>query len=170
MNRILILIQRAGASCLFLGYVPLMPGTLGSLLAVSLLYMCQLHFGWQVLLQHTLAYWMALLAFSGVAVLFASRSRTVFGTEDNGRIIIDECAGQFITFFMVPLSLKTLIVGFFLFRFFDIIKPYPVYRMEELDNGLGVVMDDVVAGVCANVSLLLMLYCYHIVANVLHIS
>ena len=146
-----------------------MPGTFGSALAIALLYVCRMRYGWRVLHAHPTAYWLVLLLATAVAVLFSSRSKIIFGEEDDGRIVIDEFAGQLVTFFMVPLSVKTLVAGFFLFRFFDIIKPYPVYRMEELEGGLGVTMDDVVAGILANLSLLGILFCYHIVAHVLHI-
>jgi phosphatidylglycerophosphatase A len=67
----------------------------------------------------------------------------------------------------IPLSIKTLVLGFFLFRFFDIIKPYPVHTMESLDGGLGIVMDDVAAGVLTNVSLLVILFGYHFVKRLL---
>jgi len=78
-------------------------------------------------------------------------------------VVIDECAGQFITFLFIPLSLKTLILGFFLFRFFDIVKPYPIFKFEALDDSLGITMDDVAAGVFANVTLMVILWGYHAV-------
>ena len=61
---------------------------------------------------------------------------------------------------MIPISLKTLLLGFLLFRFYDIVKPFPVYQMQELEEGVGVTMDDVVAGVLANVSLMIILAVY----------
>jgi phosphatidylglycerophosphatase A len=72
-----------------------------------------------------------------------------------------------VSFLLVPISIKTLILGFFLFRFFDIIKPFPVHNMESLDGGLGIVMDDVAAGVLTNVSMLVILYGYHFVKHLL---
>jgi phosphatidylglycerophosphatase A len=78
-------------------------------------------------------------------------------------VIIDECAGQFLTFLFVPLTLNTLVLGFLLFRFFDIVKPFPIYKMEELEGGVGITMDDVVAGIFANLSLLAIVAGYHIV-------
>jgi phosphatidylglycerophosphatase A len=61
----------------------------------------------------------------------------------------------------VPITLRTLIAGFFLFRFFDIVKIFPIYYMEELDDGVGVTMDDMAAGIYANVSLFVLLITYH---------
>jgi phosphatidylglycerophosphatase A len=68
---------------------------------------------------------------------------------------------------MVPISLRTLILGFVLFRFFDIVKPYPVNDMQQLDDNIGITMDDVLAGVYANCSLLLILYGYDLVKGYL---
>jgi phosphatidylglycerophosphatase A len=96
-----------------------------------------------------------------ISIYFANNARENFGDSDPKHYILDEVAGQFITFFMVPFSWKTLLLGFFLFRFFDIIKPFPVHKLEELDEGLGVTMDDVAAGVLANVCLLATLGIYH---------
>jgi phosphatidylglycerophosphatase A len=61
---------------------------------------------------------------------------------------------------MIPISLRTLILGFVLFRFYDIVKPFPVYRLEEIDGGIGVTMDDVAAGILANVTLMFMIWVY----------
>jgi phosphatidylglycerophosphatase A len=96
-----------------------------------------------------------------VSLLLSSRAKETFGKDDPGPVIIDEVAGQFITFFMVPLSVRTLIAGFLLFRFFDIVKPYPVNDMQQLDDSIGITMDDVIAGVYANISLLLLIAGYH---------
>ena len=117
--------------------------------------------------QFPLWYWLAVVGVIGVSLFFSSRSRELFGKEDSGKIVIDEVAGQLITFMFVPLSVRSLIAGFLLFRFFDIIKPYPVYRMEELDDGVGVTMDDVAAGVMANLSLHIVLFLYHAVKSYL---
>jgi phosphatidylglycerophosphatase A len=95
-----------------------------------------------------------------VSLFFSKRAKETFGREDPGPVIIDEVAGQFITFFMVPLSLRTLVAGFLLFRFFDIVKPFPVDDMQQLDDNVGITMDDVIAGVYANVTLLVLIACY----------
>ena len=113
------------------------------------------------------ALWLISLAVVAFAVLVSSRPREVFGEDDPSPVIIDEVAGQLVCFLFVPLTLKTLSLGFFLFRFFDIIKPYPVHNMESLEGGLGIVMDDVAAGVLTNVSILAILFGYHFVKHLL---
>ena len=72
-----------------------------------------------------------------------------------------------ITFLLVPITLRALIAGFILFRFFDIVKPFPIYHMEELEGGVGVTMDDVAAGILANASLLVLLIIYHAIKGYL---
>jgi phosphatidylglycerophosphatase A len=152
------------ASVLFLGYFPWMPGTIGSALVVAALWYMRFH---KHFVLTPALWWIGGVALGGLSLIAASRPREVFHADDPKQVIIDECAGQFITFFLLPLSLNVLILGFLLFRFFDIIKPYPVYKMEELEGGLGITMDDVVAGVFANISLMAVLFGYHMVKRAL---
>jgi phosphatidylglycerophosphatase A len=80
------------------------------------------------------------------------------GMEDPGFVVIDEVAGQMIALIAAPLSWKYLIVGFILFRSFDIVKPFPLRRLEKLRGGLGIMMDDVGAGLYSLILLQLWLY------------
>jgi phosphatidylglycerophosphatase A len=160
------LLRKTGASVFFIGYLPA-SGTFASAAVVALLFWADRNVAAFHAPQFPLWYWLAVAGVIGVSLFFSSRSREIFGKEDSGKIVIDEVAGQLITFMFVPLSVRSLIAGFLLFRFFDIIKPYPVYRMEELDDGVGVTMDDVAAGVMANLSLHIVLFLYHAVKSYL---
>lgn len=155
-------IRKAGASLLFLGFIPGAPGTVGSAVTVAGIWYLERKGCFPQLFdgQHPMLWWGCSIALVVVSLFFSRKAKETFGKDDPGPVIIDEVAGQFITFFMVPLSLRTFIVGFLLFRFFDIIKPFPVHAMEELDDNVGITMDDVIAGVYANVSLLILYYCY----------
>jgi len=159
-------LRRTGASVFFIGYLPA-SGTFASAAAVGLLWYADRTLPPLHSPQGALWYWLAVLAAVGCSIFFSSRSKELFGKEDSGKIVIDEVAGQLIAFLFVPITVRTLIAGFFLFRFFDIVKPYPVYRFEELDDGLGVTMDDVAAGVLANVTLLCILFAYHAIKSYL---
>lgn len=150
------------ASVFFIGYLPA-SGTVASALTVAALWLAQTKGVLPQTPTGTLWYWLAVIAVTGASLFFSSHSRELFGAEDSRKIVIDEVAGQLFTFLFVPLSMYTLIAGFFLFRFFDIVKPFPVYRLEELEDGVGVTMDDVGAGILANVTLLLILLVYHAV-------
>ena len=160
------MIRKIGASFFFIGYLPA-SGTAASAVTAAALWYANLKFGFMHGPGGAVSYWLAAMAVTAISFFFASRSMELFGKEDSSRIVIDEVAGQMITFILVPLSLRTLIAGFVLFRFFDIVKPYPIYHMEELADGVGVTMDDVAAGVLANISLLIILFVYHAVKGYL---
>lgn len=98
----------------------------------------------------------ALLIF-GVGVYSASKVEEYWG-KDNYRVVIDEIAGMYITMMFIPLTATTLIAGLLLFRLFDITKPFFIRKLEKLPGGVGVMMDDVLAGIYANLVLHLAIF------------
>ncbi len=154
-------LKRITASFLFLGYIPGAPGTYGAIAATGgIWYLNRLYpsfFG----PDNAAQYWLVAVALTGFAAWVSNGSNEVFGRFDAKQIIIDEGVGIFITFMAIPLTWRTMLLGLLLFRFYDIVKPFPVHKFEELDDGLGVTMDDVAAGVLANLSLFLILGIYH---------
>jgi len=94
---------------------------------------------------------LALLAVAAIAagIPAATQAARASGSRDPQPVVIDEVAGQWITFLFVPVAWKTLLAGFILFRGFDIVKPPPVRQLERLPEGTGIVMDDVAAGLYA---------------------
>jgi len=132
------------ATVLGVGYAPFAPGTFGSAAGLVL---------WALL--------PATITAQGVAivVLFVagSWSGTVaerhFGRTDPGHIVIDEVMGMLITLFMNPVGWMGALGGFFLFRVADVIKPYPANRLERLHGGIGVMADDGMAAIYANIAL-----------------
>jgi phosphatidylglycerophosphatase A len=160
------LLRKTGASVFFIGYLPA-SGTVASAVVITALWFIKDKIAFLQQPSEVSWCWLAMLALIGISIFFSSHSRELFGKEDSGRIVIDEVVGQLITFLFMPLSIRTLIVGFLLFRFFDIVKPFPVNRMEEMEDGVGVTMDDVVAGVMANASLLIIHAAYHAVKGYL---
>ncbi len=154
-------IRRIFGSLFFLGYSPFMSGTVGSFAVVVALWYYRDTAAPYFTPEHAVTFWLGYICFCAVAIFISNDSKEIYGKEDASPIVIDECAGQLITFFLHPLSWRVLLLGFFLFRFFDIVKPFPVYKFEELDDGLGVTMDDVAAGILANVSLFIILWAYH---------
>jgi phosphatidylglycerophosphatase A len=120
------------------GYFPWAPGTIGTLVGV-LLVLCTNSFSLGI--QISIA-----LAWIFIAVYAANRAGVFFGASDDSRIVSDEIAGYLVTMLGVPISVSTVILGFLLFRFFDIVKPWPAsYFDQKMHNGLGNVLDDVVA-------------------------
>lgn len=128
------------------GYVPGAPGTAGTLAAVGVVYLLSLAGG-------AVFYSIFTLGLILVSFIAASRCVRIFKREDPPEVVIDEVCGFLICMLFVPLSPINLAVGFFLFRFFDIAKPFPIRRFEKLPGGYGIVMDDVLAGVYANLCL-----------------
>ncbi len=100
-----------------------------------------------------------LMAFSCFFVIFlsiiiAGKAESLLEIQDPGEIVIDEIAGIIITLAGIPFTFLSVTVGFFLFRFLDILKPFPIRNIEKkLSGGVGIVMDDIVAGVMANIVL-----------------
>lgn len=128
------------------GYLPLIPGTFGSLVGVAIFIVLTRVGGGIILLL------VAIPAFTFAGIWAGTRTEEISGRKDPGKIVVDEVAGQLIA--LIPLafvnwSITTVMVSFTLFRFFDIVKPYPANRLQELDGGVGVMCDDLVAGAYA---------------------
>ena len=97
--------------------------------------------------------WIVLLGLTVLVIALGIPAATEFcrasGQKDPQSVVIDEVSGQWITLLFVPISWKTLLAGFILFRAFDILKPPPVRQLERLPEGIGIVMDDLAAGLYA---------------------
>lgn len=76
--------------------------------------------------------------------------------KDSNKVVIDEVAGMMITLALIPVSLATVVAGLILFRFFDIVKPFLIRRLEQLPKGWGVMADDILAGIYAHLVLLIL--------------
>ena len=154
-------VRKAGASLLFIGYFPFAPGTIGAAFGAAGIWYVHARWGDFLTPERLVLYWGALFLLVMLSIILTSKGKETFGVDDPPQVIFDEVVGQAVTFFMVPITLPTLIVGFLLFRFFDIVKPFPIHSMQELEGGVGVTMDDVIAGVFANITLMLILAGYH---------
>jgi len=141
------------ATCFGVGYFPVAPGTAGSAVAVILvaaLGRLPLSRAW-----HWGLLAGALLSILVVGVWAATAAERFFGRTDPGHVVIDEVAGQILTLLARPdANWKWLLAGFFLFRFFDIVKPFPARRAEHLPGGWGIMTDDLIAGLYGLVALL----------------
>jgi phosphatidylglycerophosphatase A len=146
----------AVATALGVGYVPFAPGTFGS--AVGLLL-------WFVLPSSPIAQAAAIVVVCVVGSWSGSVAERYFGRVDPGHVVVDEVAGMLVTLFLVPVGWIGAIAGFLLFRISDIIKPYPANRLERLPGGIGIMADDVMAGVYANLVLRFCIWSYsHLVS------
>lgn len=149
-DRVAILIATGLGS----GYSPLAPGTAGSALSVGLWLALQRWFPFSLTIPAHLG---LILGLTLVGIWASTRSESWFQEVDPHQTVIDEVIGQQITYLglLAPvIPWKSLILGFFLFRLFDIWKPYPIRKIQDLHGGAGIVLDDVGAGIYAFLVLL----------------
>lgn len=131
------------------GLSPYAPGTVGTMVSL-LLFVWLKDTGWPLLS----------LCVAGfvIGIFLCGRTTRILGVHDHGGIVWDEFVGMWITLLWIPLSPLTLLLGFVLFRLFDIVKPWPIgYLDKRVHGGVGIMLDDVLAGVFANVLLNLIL-------------
>ncbi len=141
-------------SFFYSGYLPLIPGTWGSLAAMPL-YLLLVYVGdWRLYLAVT-------VAITAIGVWAATRAEQQSNIIDPSFVVIDEVAGQLTTLFLIPFSWKAAVAGFLLFRILDVIKPFPARRAERLRGGWGIMTDDIVAGVYGNLLLRLAIFLLH---------
>ena len=137
---------KLSATFFYTGLSPKAPGTVGTLAAIPLVFF---------------AYTLGSEAYVAITVLFTIFSIFICQlyeqrneVHDSSEIVIDEVAGFLITMALIPLSFKSLVLGFLLFRLFDILKPFPINLLDKkVQGGFGVVVDDLVAGLFANIIL-----------------
>lgn len=141
-SRIIVWIATGG----YIGKIPAAPGTFGSLLGIVLYYgMSRMGLVAGIFCE---------VAVIVVAIGSAHAAERILGDKDPGEVVIDEIAGMGITFLAIPFSPGIAVAGFLLFRFFDILKPNPIGWLEkQFSGGLGVVIDDLAAGLICRILL-----------------
>ena len=131
------------------GLSPVAPGTAGTL-ASLLLFTVLRDTGWPLLILCVAGF------LAGILICRLTSDR--LGVHDHGGIVWDEFIGMWVTLLWVPLSLTSIVAGFVLFRLFDILKPWPIGPLDKrVHGGLGIMLDDLIAGVFANLCLQLLL-------------
>ena len=148
-TRLAVFIATAG----YAGYFPIAPGTVGSAAGLAV---------------YLIVWWtqspvveVALIAGLFILGVWAgTTAERYFGGIDPGPVVLDEVVGMLITLAFIPVGISGAIAGFFLFRIFDIIKPFPAGRLEALHGGLGVMADDAMAAIYANLSLRAILWLF----------
>lgn len=128
------------------GLSPKAPGTFGTLAAIPV-YLLVSQFNASL-------YIISVLLMFVVGILLCNKATEILQVHDHPGIVWDEFVGYLITMFMVPGNFTFIVLGFFLFRFFDILKPWPIkYLDQQVKGGFGIMIDDVLAGVMANIVL-----------------
>jgi phosphatidylglycerophosphatase A len=147
VTRLAVLLATAG----YCGYFPVAPGTVGSAAG---------------LVVYLLVWWTKspIVEVGLIAAVFAAgtwaatHAERFFGGIDPGPVVIDEVLGMLVTLAFIPVGWSAALAGFFIFRVFDVVKPYPANRLEKFHGGFGIMADDAMAGVYANLSLRVLMW------------
>ena len=137
------------------GYFPKAPGTAGTIIAAAVYYL--LPEKWFVKFENSIIFLVIILILSIISVFITSKAEEILGKDDK-KIVLDEFLGFFIAVLFLPKTLFIIISAFILFRIFDILKPEPVNVLQRLPKGWGVMSDDIMAAIYANVTLQIILF------------
>ncbi|MEW6739920.1 MAG: phosphatidylglycerophosphatase A [Nitrospirota bacterium] len=145
MKTFLRFLSKIIATVFFIGYIPFAPGTFGSLAGLAFIWIFKPDFLQQIIILT-------------VGFIFGIASSQIVekesGTKDSKHIVIDEFVGYMASIIFLPLTIGYTIAAFFLFRFFDILKPPPIRNIERMfSGGIGVMIDDLAAGIITNLIL-----------------
>lgn len=127
-----------------IGYLPLMPGTFGSLAGIAVI--CLLG-------TNQMLYGISTVVFIALGFICAGRAEDAFGKKDCRYIVIDEVSGMFVSLLFLPHTAKVMAIAFVLFRILDTMKPFPAGPLQKVKGSGGIMGDDLIAGVYANVLL-----------------
>jgi len=131
------------ATCGYLGYVPIAPGTFGSAAGLAVFYAVRSS-------GSTVVELATIVGLFAIGVWSATAAERHFGGIDPGPVVLDEVVGMLITLALIPVSVTGAIVGFLVFRVLDIVKPWPAAAFERLPGGVGVMADDGMAAIYGN--------------------
>lgn len=145
------LIQKLIATWFFSGYAPFASGTVGTFASLPLVVLLW----WR---GSDLWHLIAIAVLLGLGVWAAGPAESEYGRKDPGQVVIDETIGLLVATVAVPASWINLVAAFLLFRVMDIVKPWPARRLERLPGAWGIIVDDMVAGLYANLALQLLIY------------
>ena len=140
---------KAASTVFFIGYLPLVPGTFGSIFGVGLFYLLR---G-----SNPATYFLFIFGIIALGLMTSGRTEKLLNKKDPGCIVIDEVAGMLIALSFMPYNFKVIFLGFLIFRILDTLKPYPAGRLQNRHGAVGVIGDDLVAGIYTNIVLLLIL-------------
>ena len=137
-------LARTISTFFYIGYLPFIPGTFGSLAGIILFYLVK---------NSKPQYFVLTLAVTVLGFIAATKAEESFKRKDPGCIVIDEVSGMLISFIFLPYDLRLVIAGFFLFRLLDTLKPYPAGSLQRMRGAMGIMIDDIIAGIYTNLIL-----------------
>ncbi|MFH1281870.1 MAG: phosphatidylglycerophosphatase A [Candidatus Omnitrophota bacterium] len=140
---------KAISTVFFIGYLPLVPGTFGSIAGVGLFY----------LLRGTtlINYFLFIFGIVILGLMTGGQMEKLLNKKDPGCIVIDEVAGMLIALSFIPYDFKLIFLAFLVFRVLDTFKPYPAGKLQHLSGSAGILTDDLIAGIYTNIVVLIIL-------------
>ena len=149
-------IYKLTATALGAGYSPFAPGTMGAIAGCLALWLFEKYN--LISTTSTPIPFIGLIVITTILGIIATDKLEEDWGKDPSKVVLDEVIGMWITMMFVPLSFLNVLIGFILFRFFDIAKPLGIRKLESLKGGIGVMADDILAGIYANISLQIIIY------------
>lgn len=125
----------------YIGYLPLIPGTFGSLAGIFLIYLVKVY---------ALNYLLLTLVVIVIGFLVCGQAEKAMQKKDPRYVVIDEVSGMLLSLLFLPYDIKLVIIAFILFRVLDTLKPFPAGRLEKLKGSVGIMSDDLIAGLYTN--------------------
>ena len=144
MKRRIVKIKEFLFTGFYTGYFPVAPGTAGTIAGTALYCLLYLIFGSAYLVYINI---ILVLVMVYPAIKLGDAGEEFFAVKDAQQVVLDEMMGFWITMLFLPFSWKMVIAGLFLFRFLDIVKPWPAGKLQDLKGGLGIMIDDYIAGI-----------------------
>jgi len=144
MTKLSSAVIKAVTSVCFVGFLPVMPGTFGSAAGIACFYLYKDNWG----LYFFVTFLLAVMGF-----MLSGKAEKVFCKKDPRYVVIDEVVGMMVALAFVPYRISLVVAGFFLFRLLDTLKPYPAFRLQNAHGSLGIMADDIVAGIYTNIVL-----------------
>lgn len=147
------------ATCLYIGYIKRFAQSIASFITLSIFYFIRQH----IPFNDSFHFFLFLVTATLISIPATGRAEVIFKQKDSRNIVIDDVIGALIVVFgFHHLDLFYMVIGFILFRIYDNLNIFPVNKMEKLPGGWGVVMDDVIAGLMANLSIRLLIWIFPI--------
>lgn len=128
----------------YVGYLPFIPGTFASIAGVLLIYLLK---------DNSFIYILFTVVLIILGFLISGKAEKIFNKKDARFIVIDEVSGMLLSLLFIPYDIKLIVIAFILFRILDAFKPYPSDRLQRLAGSIGIMSDDIVAGLYTNIIL-----------------
>ncbi len=164
MESVLLLwFRRMMGSLFFIGYIPVIGTVVATALVPVLLYFYKEPLAPYLVPEYGYAYFLVISLLVMISIFLTEDGINVFKVHDAKQVVFPAVVGQLTAYYLLPITWRVLLLGFALFQFYSIVKPYPIYRFTEIDGGVGITMDDIAAGIMTNITLFSILQLYGIV-------